>query len=120
MISATCTGADKSKQPYSIFGSDAWDLHLAFFAKGKELWLLEQDPETLLCLAALRLMDFAGAVGGLDLEARLFHDENHELGEKLGLRNGNLRADVFSATGYASDMSRSQAHIAWGYFMSAW
>lgn len=65
-------------------------------------------------------MDFAGAVGGLDIEARLFHDENHELGGRLGLRGGNPRADVFSGMEYASDISRFQAHIAWGYFMAAW
>lgn len=71
-------------------------------------------------LVALRLMDFAGAVGGLDLEARLFHDENRQLGEKLGLRNDNPRADVFSTTNEASDIMRFQAQVAWGYFISAW
>ncbi|KAM0721502.1 hypothetical protein Q7P37_002426 [Cladosporium fusiforme] len=107
-------------QAYIVLDSGAQTLHARFFAEAKGLWLVELYPDTLINLAALTLMGFAGAVGGLDLDGRYFDSCAIDLAAKLGLRSWHFYPDLLSTFGEAGEVLRFQAHIAWGYFVSGW
>lgn len=63
-------------------------------------------------------MDYAGATGGFDLEARMFNRITNELAERLGLYDGRLHAWDLTYSTATSDDLHWKAHIAWGYFAS--
>ncbi|KAL1584791.1 hypothetical protein WHR41_06595 [Cladosporium halotolerans] len=70
-------------QAYEIFDSSAVDLHARFYSTATQLWDAETNRETFMNLAALKIMDYAGVTGGIDLEARRLTQLAEEMAETL-------------------------------------
>lgn len=113
-------GTKLLQQAYEIVDSTAWDLHARFFAKAVTLWEHNATRDTFIDLIALKMMDYAGATGGFDLEARRLNQRAKEMAERLGLFNGSLLPAPSTSPEYLSHDARWNAHAAWGYFASAW
>lgn len=96
----------------------AWDLHVGFYIEAKELWHSGTCQDSFVNLAALRLMDYTGASGGFDLEARYFNQCTFEMASRLGLHDDDFQAGDSSLHISTSDDTRFRNHAAWGYFAS--
>lgn len=63
-------------------------------------------------------MDYAGATGGFDLDARYFSQCTNDMAERLGLNDGSLSAGESAGSTDTRDDTCWKVHAAWGYFSS--
>ncbi|CAK1356419.1 unnamed protein product [Cercospora beticola] len=103
--------------PYTVFDATAPSLAWQLYDEANKMWEADQSTDSLLHVAALANMAYAGSSNGHDKDGMKYLKLARKMADRLGLEDGDPdSAPHVSETNPLSDDTRSRAHIAWGYF----
>ncbi|PPJ52275.1 hypothetical protein CBER1_10276 [Cercospora berteroae] len=105
-------------QAYTVFDSDASRLAWQFYDEAMKLWEADKSTDSLLHVAALVNMTYAGSSNGHDNDSMKLLNVSRKMAARLGLEDSDPDSTPHtSETNSVSDDVRFRAHIAWGYFI---
>lgn len=104
-----------------MFDSDASRLAWQFYDEAMKLWEADKSTDSLLHVAALVNMTYAGSSNGHDNDGMKLLNVSRKMAARLGLEDSDPDSNPHaSEINPVSDDVRFRAHIAWGYFIHTW